>query len=378
MSGLEAGFRLERDGFDLHADLALPARGVTALFGPSGSGKTTLLRCLAGLEPNARGHLRFDGQTWQDDAAAIFVPPHRRAVGYVFQEARLFPHLSVDANLEYGRRRAARHGRGRGRLARREHIVELLGLDGLLQRYPAQLSGGERQRTAIGRALLSEPQLLLMDEPLAALDARRKDDILPYLDGLRRELDIPLVYVTHAIDEVNRLADHLVLIEQGGVQASGELTDLLSRLEYPLAHAEGAVTLIEAAIAAHDDAYHLSELDFPSGRLTVARLHAAIGERVRVAVHARDVSIALAPVEQTSILNILAATVTEISQEDPARVTVRLRLHDEGHGGGAAAPAAQGMEVYLLARITRKSCERLALTPGREVYAQIKSVALVG
>jgi len=368
MSGLEAGFHLERGEFTLHAELALPARGITALFGPSGSGKTTLLRCLAGLEPSARGYLRFAGQLWQDDAESVFVPPHRRAVGYVFQEARLFPHLSVSANLEYGRRRA---GSPLGQ-ARLNHIVELLGLGGLLGRYPAQLSGGEQQRTAIGRALLNEPQLLLMDEPLAALDARRKDDILPYLDELRRELDIPMVYVTHAIDEVNRLADHLVLVEQGRVQASGELMSLLSRLEYPLAHAEGAVSLIEARVAGHDDAYHLSELDFPGGPLTVARLRAGLGEPVRVAVHARDVSITLAPAEQTSILNILAATVSEISQEDPARVTVRLRLQDSGQGSG------DGEGVYLLARITRKSCERLGLAPGRGVYAQIKSVALIG
>ncbi|HKK04425.1 MAG TPA: molybdenum ABC transporter ATP-binding protein [Gammaproteobacteria bacterium] len=376
MNGLDASFRLARADFELVADLTIPARGVTALFGPSGSGKTTLLRCLAGLEPEARGHLRLDAEVWQDDARSVFIAPHRRALGYVFQDTRLFPHLNVRANLDYGRRRAHPIDTRHSQQERFEHIVELLGLSGLLERYPAQLSGGEQQRAAIGRALLTQPRLLLMDEPLAALDAARKRDILPYLDELRRALDIPVVYVTHAIDEVSRLADHLVLIESGRVQASGDLMPLLSRLEYPLAHGEGAMTLIEARIAGHDDAYHLSELAFAGGSLTVSRQPGALGDRVRVAVHARDVSITLAPTSQSSILNVLPATVAEISQEDPARVTVRLRLLRKGRKG--AADAGSEEDVFLLARITRKSCERLALAPGREVYAQVKSVALVG
>ena len=357
MSTLKAQFRLQRGGFTLDAGFELPARGITAVFGPSGSGKTTILRCLAGLEPGARGQLHLDGSTWQDDSRGIFLAAHRRPVGYVFQDARLFPHLRVRRNLDYGCRRSG--GCAPPHFAR---VVELLGIGQLLDRYPLQLSGGEQQRVAIGRALLTQPRLLLMDEPLAAVDMERKSEILPYLQDLHRALDIPVVYVTHALDEVTRLAEHLILIGNGSIQATGRLADLLSRLELPLAHSEDAAALIEARVATHDNEFELTELEFAGGRLSVGRQAAPIGERVRVLVYARDVSLALDEPQQSSILNILRAEVAAISQEGRSRVTVRLRVG----------------ETYVLARITRKSCVRLNLAPGTRVYAQIKSVALAG
>ncbi len=366
MSGVQAYFRLQRPdqgedtGFAVDAGFSVPASGVTALFGPSGSGKTTLLRCLAGLEPAASGRLEVGGQLWLDSEQALNLPTHRRALGYVFQDARLFPHLNVSDNLAFGQRRADKSlSRVQARDAQ-SAVIELLGLAMLLGRYPAQLSGGEQQRVAIGRALLSQPRLLLLDEPLSALDTRRKRDILPYLDRVRRELAIPIIYVSHAIEEVSRLADHLVLIEAGRVMAQGPVNELLARLESPLSHDEEAGALITATVARHDDAYHLTELDFAGGTLSLNRLPQPPGSKVRVRVHARDVSLALERPAHSSILNILAARVVGISQEDRARITVSLVVG----------------ETALLARITRKSCEHLGLEPGKPVYAQVKSVAL--
>ncbi len=357
--GILARFRVAYPGFALDVDLELPGHGVTALFGHSGSGKTTLLRCVAGLERAPQGRLEINGERWQDSATGLFVPTHQRALGYVFQEASLFPHLSVRRNLEYGMRRvdAATH-----RVAW-EQAIELLGIGHLLERMPARLSGGERQRVGMARALLTSPRLLLMDEPLAALDLKRKHEILPYLERLHDELDIPVLYVSHSPDEVARLADHVVLLDHGRVVAHGGLQATLARLDLPTAFAHDAGVVIETVVAEHDDVYHLTRLDFRGGHVLVARRPEAPGHRLRCRVHARDVSLATSCLDgSSSITNALPATVCEVVAADtPAHVLVRL------DADGTA----------LLARITWRSCDQLGVVAGRRLWAQIKAVALL-
>ncbi|HID46846.1 MAG TPA: molybdenum ABC transporter ATP-binding protein [Chromatiaceae bacterium] len=352
---IQVRLSLSRQNFHLEVDLAIPARGITALFGPSGCGKTTLLRAIAGLEPQAKGQLQVANTNWQDENS--FLPPHRRPLGYVFQEASLFTHLSVQRNLEYGLKRLP----ATQRKVSLDTAIGLLGIGQLLDRRPPQLSGGERQRVAIARALAVSPELLLMDEPLAALDVQRKQEILPYLESLHARLNIPVIYVSHSPDEVARLADHLVLMENGGVTASGPISEMLTRVDLPLARGNDAEALIEAEVAAHDETYGLTYLDFPGGRFTVARKDLPTGTQVRLRVIARDVSITLEQQQGTSILNIFPATVDEIVPTSASQVTVRLLA------GG----------VPLLSRITRKSAALLELTPGKTVYAQAKSVALL-
>ena len=353
---IAARFRLAYAGFALDVDLQFPARGITALFGPSGSGKTTLLRCIAGLERTTHGLLRLHDEVWQD--GANFLPTHRRPLGYVFQEASLFPHLSVRRNLEYGLKRIP----AAERKVQPEQVVDLMGLSKLIERDPAYLSGGERQRVAIGRALLTSPRLLLMDEPLSALDVAGRQEILPYLERLHGELEIPVIYVSHALDEVARLADHVVMLERGRVIASGAPSEILTRLDLPTAHLDNAGAVIEAAVAVHDETYHLSRLDFSGGCLWVSKVEHDVGSVVRARVLARDVSIATAVPQGSSITNILAARITEIQEEGQDRVNLRL---------------AVGGEHILLSRITRRSRDQLGLAVGMEIFAQVKSVALV-
>lgn len=356
MSDIRASFKMQLDSFALDASFSAPAVGVTALFGPSGSGKTTLLRCIAGLE-RAQGTLLVHGETWQNDSD--FMPVHKRPLGYVFQEASLFPHLSVRANLEYGLKRIA----PAERKVPLEQVVEWLGLARLIDRSDvAQLSGGERQRVAIGRALLTSPRILLMDEPLSALDSNSKQEILPYLERLHRELNIPVLYVSHAMDEVARLADHLVLLEKGRVIASGALHETLARLDLPTAHFDDAGAVIEAAVAQHDEKYHLTRLDFPGGQLWVGRVEQPFGTMVRARVLARDVSIATQAPQGSSINNILNARIEEIRDEGPDKVVVLMKV---------------GESQTLLARITRRSRDHLGLKDGMFVCAQVKSVALM-
>ncbi|ACB33626.1 molybdate ABC transporter, ATPase subunit [Leptothrix cholodnii SP-6] len=363
--GIELRLAIGRPGFRLDVDLALPGRGITALFGPSGCGKTTVLRALAGLE-RAQGRVVIAGEVWQDDATGVFMPTHQRPIGYVIQEAALFPHLDVQRNLVYGRRRiAADH-----RKIALEQAVELLGIGHLLTRKPATLSGGERQRVAIARALLTSPRLLLMDEPLAALDASRKAEILPYLERLHGELAMPIVYVTHAMDEVARLADHLVLMRAGSVLAAGPLSELLARTDLPLAQADDAGVVIDAVVAAHDAPYHLTRLQLPAGGLWIGLVDKPPGARVRARVLARDVSVVCEPPQASSILNVLPVTLEHL-QADAGTATLRLLI---GHiEPGADATGA----TRLLARITRRSSEALRLHPGAHLYAQIKGVALM-
>ena len=356
MSNIQAQFRMQLDSFVLDAAFEAPAVGVTALFGPSGSGKTTLLRCIAGLE-RTEGTLRVNGETWQNKTD--FMPVHKRPLGYVFQEASLFPHLSVRANLEYGFKRIA----AAERKVQLDQVVEWLGLAHLIERgNPAILSGGERQRVAIGRALLTSPRILLMDEPLSALDTNSKQEILPYLERLHRELNIPVLYVSHAMDEVARLADHLVLLEKGKVIASGALHETLARLDLPTAHFDDAGAVIEAKVARHDDPYHLTRLDFSGGSLWVGKIDQPLGSTVRARVLARDVSIATQQPQATSITNILTGLISEIRDEGPDKVILRLKI---------------GESQMLLSRITRRSHDQLSLFVGREVFAQVKSVALM-
>ena len=354
---LQAHFRLPMQSFALDAELRLPGAGITAVFGRSGSGKTTLLRCIAGLERNARGYLRLDGDTWQDDSIDVFVAAHRRPFGFVFQDGRLFPHLRVADNLDYGRKRARTAGSAGNQ---RSATIELLGLSALLDRYPHQLSGGEQQRVAIGRALLTQPRLLLMDEPLASLDAQHKNDILPYLDELHEALDIPLLYVSHAPDEVLRLADHLVLLESGRVRAQGPMPELLARLDLPFSRSDEAAAVIAATVSGYDERHRIAELRFDGGCLRVPQAGARRGRQVRVLIQARDVSLALTRADDSSILNILEATVVDLAASDAGQVTVSIRI------GGVA----------LLARITELSRQRLGIRSGMRVFAQIKSVAL--
>ncbi len=349
---------LPRRDFCLAVDLGLPGRGVTVLFGPSGSGKTTLLRCVAGLERAADGWLRVNGAVWQDESRRFFLPVHRRSLGYVFQEASLFGHLSVRQNLEYGYRRIARS-------ERRIHFdqaVTLLNLEPLLARQPETLSGGQRQRVAIGRALLTSPTLLLLDEPLSALDARHKDEVLPYLQSLRDELHLPMLYVTHSLDEVTRLADHLVLLDQGAVVASGALFDVLARTDLPAPFNEDVGVVLETRISQHDDDDYLTRLDFADGHIHVARRLEPLGTTLRCRIEARDVSLSRVKPDATSILNLVPVTVIELAPtRTPAHVLVRLTT--------GTTP--------LLARITYRSSRQLAIQPGLQLWAQIKAVALL-
>ena len=358
---ITARFKLAWPGFALDVALDLPGRGVTALFGPSGSGKTTLLRCIAGLERGA-GRLEVNGEVWQDQQT--FLPPHRRAIGYVFQEASLFPHLTVRGNLEYGMRRSGQERRSASAdFARLDPIVELLGIGTLLPRRADCLSGGERQRVAIARALLTAPRLLLLDEPLAALDHARKQEILPYLERLRDELDIPLLYVSHAAAEVARLADHIVVMADGRSVTHGPLAETLASVDLPLRLGDDAGVVFAAKVVERDAEWHLARVAFDGGELWVRDTGHAVGQTVRLHVLARDVSIARSRHDDVSIMNLLPASVTaHVSEDHPSLVLVQLR------SGGTT----------LLARLTRRSAQRLDLAPGRQVWVQIKAVAVVG
>lgn len=356
--------RLQRPGFNLDVDLTLPGQGVTVMFGPSGSGKTTCLRVLAGLEKKARGCVRVGPAIWQDSTANTFVPPHKRPLGYVFQEASLFEHLTVAGNLRFGFDRTPVPERRHGW----EHGLELLGIGHLLHRYPTALSGGERQRVAIARALATSPRLLLMDEPLAALDLQRKAEILPWLEQLHERLDIPVVYVTHSLDEVTRLADHVVVLDRGQVQAAGPVVEIMGRTDLPLALGDGAGVLLEALTSGQQPAPGLCELRFAGGTLLLPQTRAEPlppHTRVRLRVQARDVSIALQAPEWSSVLNTLPATVEEVVPDGLGQVLVGLHLGPPGGG------------CRLLARISRVSQERLGVRAGLAVYAQVKGVAMV-
>jgi molybdate transport system ATP-binding protein len=359
--GITARFQGALGDFTLDVAFAAPARGLTALFGPSGCGKTTVLRAVAGLTRFAEGNLFVGGEVWQ--AGATFIPPHRRPIGYVFQEASLFPHLSVRGNLDYGRRRALRGGAREA--IRFDDVVDLLGLAQLLGRAPDTLSGGERQRVAMGRALLAQPRLLLMDEPLSALDRFAKEAILPYLERLRDSLAMPILYVSHDISEVERLADRLVLMRAGGVVAAGPLAELQARPDLPLARLpEAGVTLV-ARVVANDAAYEIATLRIPGATLLAPGRFGSVGATHRLRVAASDVALVRDPPGASSILNHPPAVILEARPDGPGMMTAVLAL---GAGGEGAR---------ILARVTRRSWDTLGLAPGQRIFAQIKSVALV-
>ena len=353
------GSKHEAGSFDLRVDERLPGAGVTVVFGASGCGKTTLLRALAGLQPIESGYLRVKGETWHDEKESL--PAHRRPVGYVFQEASLFEHLTAAGNLEFARKRAAATVNEQ----EVQDVIALLGLGDLLQQRPQQLSGGERQRLSIARSLLIKPELLLMDEPLAALDQTRKQEILPYLDRIRAELKIPMIYVTHALDEVTRLADHLMILSQGRVRACGPISEVLARIDVPGILGEEAGAIVEGRVTERDSEWRLIRVDFEGGQLWLRDSGEAMGQQLRVRTLARDISLSLEADQASSILNRLPAEVAAIAEDaDPAMALVQLVVGAPG-------------ETRLVARISRRSVAQLALSPGKPVWAQIKSVAVL-
>ena len=357
-----------RGDFSLDVSLRLPGRGVIGIFGPSGCGKTTLLRSIAGLDRVPGGYLSVNGEVWQDDGGSVsyskghirgvFKAPHQRPLGYVFQDANLFAHLTVEGNLAFGLRRTPT---GNRQVALGQ-VIELLGIGPLLKRQSGTLSGGERQRVAIARALATSPQLLLMDEPLASLDAARKAEVLPYLERLHDELHMPVLYVSHASDEIARLADHLVVMRAGSVLASGPARELLTRMDLPLAQCDAAAAVIDAVVTALEPAYHLSHAAFPGGQISVLNASLRVGQAVRVRVQARDVSLTLARQQGTSVLNIFAATITAVATDSPGQVMVAMQVG----------------QSTLLARVTQKSWDGLQLAVGSAVFAQVKGVAVLG
>jgi len=358
-AGNTVRLQLDRAEFSLQVDLKLPAQGITVVHGASGSGKTSLLRCVAGLERAREARVCIDGQCWQDDAQGIFVPPWQRAMGYVFQEASLFEHLDVRGNLRYALRRSGAPGDE----SALDEAVDLLGIRGLLARRTTNLSGGERQRVAMARALATRPRLLLLDEPLASLDQARRQDILPWLERLRDELRIPSLYVTHAADEVARLADTLVVLHRGQVLQAGPVSEVLSGIETPVLLGEDAGALLRGTVLERDERWHLVRVGFDGGALWLRDTGLALGTGVRLRVLARDVSLATQEPHGTSIQNVLPCQVQALHPDaHVAQVLVRLQC----------GPSA------LLARITARSAHLLGLQPGQAVWAQVKSVALVG
>ncbi|MBL4820727.1 MAG: molybdenum ABC transporter ATP-binding protein [Gammaproteobacteria bacterium] len=351
---IEVSTTLQKDNFTLNAEFTVPGRGVTVIFGPSGCGKTSLLRAIAGLEPRACGNIKVNNKLWQ--SAQFSLPTHKRRLGYVFQTPSLFPHLSVQANLLFGARKS---NTGTPDF---NQAVELLGLESLLQRPGAELSGGEQQRVAIGRALLCSPDLLLLDEPLSALDMGSKAKLIPFLESALQALEIPALYVTHSPDEVARLADNLLLMDQGRVRGFGPVADVLSRLDSPLAVTEEAFTVLRGQVG-NQKLAGLTTITSQAGHAIHIPLNPReAGSEVRIKIQARDVSLCLERPEKTSILNILPATVENLSEVTSAgNRTVKLDLAGE----------------KLLARVSDYSCQQLQLRPGQALFAQIKSAALV-
>ncbi|MFQ5784706.1 MAG: molybdenum ABC transporter ATP-binding protein [Alphaproteobacteria bacterium] len=357
---LDIDVRRRLGKFALDVRFSTSESGVTALFGRSGSGKTTLVNLLAGLDRPDDGRIAVGGRVLFDSAAGVDLAPERRRLGYIFQDSRLLPHFSVRGNLRYGMRGDAGEG-----CVSFDRVVGLLGLGHLLDRRPHRLSGGESQRVAIGRALLACPRLLLMDEPLASLDAPRKDEILAFIERLRDEFDIPIVYVSHVMDEVIRLADTMVALSDGAVAATGTVAEVTSRLDLrPLTGRHEAGAVIAARVEGHDLEYDLTRLSFAGGELSVSRLDLPEGAQLRLRVRARDVSLALEPPRASSVRNILEGTVLEIGAEPGPQVDVLLDV------------GTPGTTTPLWARITRKSVDELGLVPGSSVYAFVKSVAL--
>jgi molybdate transport system ATP-binding protein len=337
-------------------DAAFQSNGrLTALFGPSGSGKTSLVNLIGGLIRPSKGRITVDGRVLVDTAAGTFLPRHKRRIGYVFQDARLFPHMTVSQNLRYGRffRPAAE------RYADMDHVIELLGIGGLLDRRPNLLSGGEKQRVAIGRALIASPQLILMDEPLASLDEARKAEIMPYIERLRDETMIPIVYVSHSIAEVARLASDIVVLGGGKVTASGSTADIMQRFDLlPEEDRSEGGSVLDLEIEAHDDTFGLTMLRSGESKWRLPRIDAPAGSRVRLRVRARDVMIAIKRPHGLSAMNILPGKIREIATDDGPEARVKIDCGDD----------------ILVSRITRHSVHTLGLKTGQSVFAVVKAV----
>jgi len=353
---IEGNFDCRLGDFRLQVEFSLPGSGISAIYGPSGCGKTSLLRAIAGLDQHAQSQMVFGNQNWQ--TAERFLPVHQRPVAYVFQEANLFEHLDVQANLEYGWRRIPKHQR----LIPLQRILELLDLGPLVKRRPATLSGGERQRVAIGRALAANPQLLLMDEPLASLDQQRREEILPCLLSLHREFALPIIYVSHDRTEISKLADHLLLMDAGRIIASDRCQHLLTRLDLPLAHQDSAGSIFDAQVTSVDSHFELTRFRCGAIDFVMPGTGMSPGHSARLLIAARDVSLALSRATDSSILNILPAHIESMSASVAGSVTVRLKIG----------------ELIMLSRITARSADQLGLKEGMPVFAQVKSIALSG
>ncbi|HEX4511155.1 MAG TPA: molybdenum ABC transporter ATP-binding protein [Burkholderiaceae bacterium] len=393
---IEAALRLPRAGFMLDVAFTLPSSGVSAVFGPSGCGKTTLLRCLAGLDHAIGGRVQVQDDVWQDETG-VFLPPHQRPVGMVFQESALFDHLDVRGNIEFGWKRIE----ARARRVSLEQAIAWSGAGPLLARTTQGLSGGERQRVALARALAVSPRLLLMDEPLAALDVAGKSAILPALESLAAESGLPIVYVSHSAAEVARLADHLMLMAAGRIVAVGPVGELTARLDLPLPPGEDAGVVLDARVGARDAEWDLMRLDAPGASFWTRDTRLPVGARARLRVLARDVSLALAPAADSSILNQVPVVVEALGddRQHPSQMLVRVRAR-VGATDAAEAPAAMpgpgssqvplpavvtppipvltepAAGCAMLARVTRRSAHALGLAPGRAAWAMVKSVAL--
>lgn len=348
---------ITREDFQLAIKADLSGTGITGVYGPSGSGKSTLLRVIAGLEPQARGSIEVQGEVWQDEESGIFLPPHQRRLGFVFQEGNLFQHLDVRSNLAFGYQRIPKAERRIGI----DEIILRLDLKPLLKRSVQGLSGGERQRVALGRALLTSPKLLLLDEPLSALDEARKREILPYIECLRGDYGLPVLYVTHALDEVIRLSDAVLLLDSGRIRAFGDIESLILDPELPFIQEGGIGALLVGEVILIDDKEGLMTVGLGGFDITLPHYGQRVGERVRLRIQARDVSLVLEPHEQTTILNSLPAQIMEV--------------HALPTGGEAWIRLAIGDHV-ILSRVTQRSVRRLALTPGKAVHAQIKAIAI--
>jgi molybdate transport system ATP-binding protein len=345
-----------RGHFTLSVSCTVPDKGISAIFGKSGCGKTSLLRCIAGLDTNCCGRIRIGDECWQDDQTKRFVPPYRRAIGYVFQDAMLFGHMNVEKNLRYGWMRVPPDARRTGF----DDIVGLLGLAPFLERSPSTLSGGERQRVALGRTVLTSPRLLLLDEPVSALDRKSKDEVVQVIERVRDELGIPILYVSHSAEEVSRLADHLLVMEGGGISMAGPMKEMRTNPRCPLTHGSDAGVTVAATVTGHDREYCLTNLSCGEGSLAVALRDDKPGRTVRIGIKARDVAISLSRPVDSSVLNSLPVLVTQVADDGPAHALVCLTSGD----------------TQLVAHITRKSARSLQLAPGKRVYANIKTVAI--
>lgn len=354
---IDATFRVAFADFDLDLSVSLPSRGVTVILGESGSGKTTLLRCIAGLQNTNSGYLNLNGEIWVDSQHALFHAAHQRSIGYVFQQANLFPHLTVADNIQFGRKRIKKALSE----AKLQKLITILGIDGLMSRPASSLSGGEQQRVAIARALALEPAVLLMDEPLAALDWQRKQEILPYLQNLQQALEIPVIYVTHSLQEMAQLADYVVILQAGRVLAQGSLEVILQNANLAMNQQGDAFSVWPMRLLDHDPNFALSRASFAGGELFLPQLDFPVGQNFRLQIFARDVSITLEKATATSIVNILPARILNIQAISLGQCLVQLQTGDQ----------------TLMAHITRKSQEQLNLQAGMEVFAQIKGSSVV-